>query len=43
MDLKPGRTPRALQIYLSNEKILGCLGYIEEYTTQLCGDYNNKP
>ena len=27
---------------LSNEKNLGCLGYIGDYTTQLCGDCN-KP
>ena len=30
------------QHHLSNEKNLGCLGYIGNYTTQLCGDYN-KP
>ena len=24
---------------LSNEKHPGCLGYIGDYTTQLCGDY----
>ena len=28
--------------HLSNEKNLGCLGYIGDYTTQLCGDCN-KP
>ena len=27
---------------LSNEKTHGCLGYIGDYTTQVCGDYN-KP
>ena len=27
---------------LSNEKKHGCLGYIGDYTTQVCGDYN-KP
>ena len=27
---------------MSNEKSPGCLGYIGDYTTQLCGDYN-KP
>ena len=21
----------------------GCLGYIGDYTIELCGDYNNKP
>ena len=26
--------------WLSNEKQLDCLGYIGDYTTQLCGDYN---
>ena len=30
-------------LWLSNEKRApGCLGYIGDYTTQLCGDYN-KP
>ncbi len=33
---------RRLQLQLSSEKNLGCLGYIGDYTTQLCGDYN-KP
>ena len=28
--------------HLSNEKNLRCIGYIGNYTTRLCGDYN-KP
>ena len=31
-----------LKTELSNEKYLGWLGYIGDYTTQLYGDYN-KP
>ena len=27
-------------IELSNEKNLGCLGYVEDYTTQLYRDHN---
>ena len=27
-------------IHLSNETNTGCLGYIGDHTTQLCGDYN---
>ena len=28
-----------LNLQLSNENNSGCLGYIGDYTTQLCGDY----
>ena len=31
-----------LFVQVSNEKNPGCLGYIEDYTAQLYGDYN-KP
>ena len=30
------------EVHLSNGKTTGCLGYIGEYTTQLCGDYINQ-
>ena len=33
------RTARWLN-HVSNEKSFRCLGYIEDCTTQLCGDYN---
>ena len=35
-------TKAKLEIYLSNEKNLGWLGYVGDYTTQLYRDYN-KP
>ena len=28
--------------HLSNEQNPGCLGYLGDYTTQLCGDYNKS-
>ena len=37
------RSLGSLDVDLSNAKRApGCLGYIGDYTTQLCGDYN-KP
>ena len=32
---------RGDKAHLSNEKNLGCLGYMGDYTTQLYGDYIN--
>ena len=42
------RTPNGARVedihfqnQMSNEKKPGCLGFLGDYTTQLCGDYNN--
>ena len=31
---------RGANLQMSNEKNSGCLGYLGDYTTQVCGDYN---
>ena len=41
-EMKSPKKWEKFKSYLSNEKDPGCLGYIGDYTTQLCGDYN-KP